>query len=294
MLGVRSIIASSHARPGRWPLRVDRGALVRSRTVVVVGNAPVVRTEVRRTLRASSSARPWTRLASPGSWPSACLGVVKHRPSVVRLPGVHSRVRCRPLRPGAARHRACSALVVSHHLDGFLLRGARSLVACCSRPWGSPGFGPRRAPLRAVSCPRHADLVPPLRCCALRSLPHPCSRARVTASLLPPRPSAACACRGPRGLAPPGCPLRPTAFPRWTARCSLGLSLPGASTRRLTLVARARPPPEGAVRARAPRCVPSACLREPLMRAPPCGVSLTLAGSVVFAASSHPRGCVSP
>ena len=82
--------------------------------------------------------------------------------------GVFHR-RCRRLRPGAATHRACSALVVSHHLDGLLSRGDRRLVASCSRPWGSPGFGPRRGvcirlPVctRSVSCVL-ADAGPPAR-----------------------------------------------------------------------------------------------------------------------------------
>jgi hypothetical protein len=40
---------------------------------------------------------------------------------------------------------ACSVLVVSHHLDGFLLQSARGLVASRCRSWGSPRF--RRDPL---------------------------------------------------------------------------------------------------------------------------------------------------
>jgi hypothetical protein len=35
---------------------------------------------------------------------------------------------------------ACSVLVVSHHLDGFLLQSARGLVASRCRSWGSPRF----------------------------------------------------------------------------------------------------------------------------------------------------------
>jgi hypothetical protein len=44
------------------------------------------------------------------------------------------------LRRRAATHFARAVLVVSHHLDGFLLHGLRRLVASCCRPWDSPCF----------------------------------------------------------------------------------------------------------------------------------------------------------
>jgi len=49
----------------------------------------------------------------------------------------------RPEPPSASRQPASksrSALVVSHHLDGFLRATARRFVAPCCRPWGSPRF----------------------------------------------------------------------------------------------------------------------------------------------------------
>jgi len=116
----------------------------------------------------------------------------KDRPSVVRHPGVHSRRRCRLLRPSAARHCARSALVVSHHLDGFLLQDARRLVASCCRPWGSPGLGLAPCPAPQSPAPRGVGLGPPLRCLTLQSQSHPCSRSHVTAALLPPRRLPAC------------------------------------------------------------------------------------------------------
>jgi hypothetical protein len=59
--------------------------------------------------------------------------------------GVHSReaLRLRFGREGATPS-ACSALVVSHHLGGFLLRSFRGLVASRCRSWGSSRFRRRR------------------------------------------------------------------------------------------------------------------------------------------------------
>jgi hypothetical protein len=61
--------------------------------------------------------------------------------------GVHSRraLRLRFGREGATPS-ACSALVVSHHLGGFLLRSFRGLVSSRGRSWGSSRF--RRASTR--------------------------------------------------------------------------------------------------------------------------------------------------
>jgi len=50
------------------------------------------------------------------------------------------------LRTLAATRGSRAAFVVSHHLDGLLLRELRGLVASRSRPWGSPGFGPAVPP----------------------------------------------------------------------------------------------------------------------------------------------------
>jgi hypothetical protein len=50
------------------------------------------------------------------------------------------------LRTRAATRGSRAAFVVSHHLDGLLLRELRGLVASRSRPWGSPGFDPAVPP----------------------------------------------------------------------------------------------------------------------------------------------------
>lgn len=116
-------------------------------------------------------------------------GFFKDRPSVDIAAGVHSHRPGGLLRPGAATHRTRSAFVVSHHLDGFLHRRRRGLVASHCRPWGSPGCR-----LRVPACPPvlqelFPDAMPS------RALPfrQPSSRRR---EALPP-------CRCPRGVRGP-------------------------------------------------------------------------------------------
>jgi hypothetical protein len=85
---------------------------------------------------------------------------------------VHSRRRCRRHRPRVSRPSTRSALVVLHHLDGFLRNGACGLVASRYRSWGSWRFAhpwpPRGRSLRrstgsvsrdAVHTPRRIPLV---------------------------------------------------------------------------------------------------------------------------------------
>lgn len=72
------------------------------------------------------------------------LGIPNHRPSVVSLDAVHSRLTDSHPSPcprqNHANGSACSVLVVSHDLDGFLPLQACRLVASCFRPWGPSGF----------------------------------------------------------------------------------------------------------------------------------------------------------
>jgi hypothetical protein len=184
------------------------------------------------------------------------LGFSKDRPSVVRLSGVHSHKRCRLLRLGTARHRARSALVVSHHLDGFLLQSARRLVASCSRPWGSSGFGPApcshpqspacRSRSRAASpMPRPSELVP-TRAAVLH----------ITVSRSPLVVHQRAPLARPRGLSPHERPLhRRRVATTDHARCSLGLPFLKHPCRLSC--------PLGLPLARPP-CGPSTCSRRPL------------------------------
>jgi hypothetical protein len=106
--------------------------------------------------------RDGARLLSCGSSPD--------RPSTV-----HPQPRPLPPRPrtrlwpvGTTRARSCSALVVSHHLDGLLRVCARRSVAPCSRSWGSRPFWLRpHEPAQALD--REPDH--PGRARTLRSLP---------------------------------------------------------------------------------------------------------------------------
>jgi len=93
------------------------------------------------------------------SWDSSrWVGLLRGRrtagfPFIDIAPGVHSReaLRLRFGREGATLP-ACSALVVSHHLGGFLLRSFRGLVASRCRSWGSSRF--RRASTRLTEARR--------------------------------------------------------------------------------------------------------------------------------------------
>jgi hypothetical protein len=58
---------------------------------------------------------------------------------------------------------ARSVLVVSHHLDGFLLRSARGLVASRCRSWGSPRFGLRSALVASEDARSSRSLPSPRR-----------------------------------------------------------------------------------------------------------------------------------
>jgi hypothetical protein len=121
-------------------------------------------------------------LHRPGRWnrPSS-LGirhgraVLANRIAARRVPfidmasGVHSRRASRPcFGVEGATLAACSALVVSHHLGGFLLRKVRGLVASRCRSWGSSRF--RR--LRLVRTVRE-DRTPSRRSPFPRRLSYP-------------------------------------------------------------------------------------------------------------------------
>jgi hypothetical protein len=80
------------------------------------------------------------------------------RPSVDRPFGLRSRGHSLHPLPDTAlarnafglevpTSRSRSALVVSHHLDGFLCSEARRLIASCCRPWGSSRFNRGRSRL---------------------------------------------------------------------------------------------------------------------------------------------------
>ena len=119
----------------------------------------------------ASSGPAFSRRAPPS-------GFFKDRLSVdVRL-GVHSHTSCDVFRPDAATRPTCSAFVGSHHLDGFLHRVVRRLVASCCRPWGSSGCCPR---------PRFRGSGLSHRCTSLQSLSLPSSRALRRRRPLPPR-----------------------------------------------------------------------------------------------------------
>jgi hypothetical protein len=76
----------------------------------------------------------------------ASLGIRPYTPPPTYRGCVHSH-RCRHrLRPRGATRATCSALVVSHHLDGLLRNRDRELVASRSRSWGSPRFRPPPPP----------------------------------------------------------------------------------------------------------------------------------------------------
>jgi hypothetical protein len=111
---------------------------------------------------------------------------------LLRHPSGSSTPRLRRvLRPVDANRRACSARVVSHHLDGLLRTGGRRFVAPCSQTWGSLRFrrltaGPARKPARQwdafpttespleeypppIAVPRHRGPLPSCRYHSIRT-----------------------------------------------------------------------------------------------------------------------------
>jgi hypothetical protein len=295
-----------------------------------MGRAPVSCTEVPSTLRALSRLLVRTHLASPGSWPSACHGVLKRSP-LRRSPPRSPLPRTSP--PASAR--CCQAPCV------FRPRGLspprrfsppeRSQACCILLPTlGFTGFWPRAVRPRAVTCSRASVSGFPSDAIALQSLPRSCSRAARHRGPSAPSPFADTAADADlEAFLHTSVRCAPFALPRGWPDALLGfpflelradrLVRSGCRSRDLPVTPRPRrvaPSPatevtgsEDVVPAR-PRRPPvvvdpkvstphtrplacPACLYEPPLRPRPRRV-LTAAGSVVFAASPHPRGCVSP
>jgi len=150
-----------------------------SRGRVVGPEPPVV---ITRSIRRAARSKAHLAAARPGATERLLQGFPKTAPPSTWPTGVHSRRQDRVasgLLPSAGRcHRpACSVLVVSHHLDGFLHRRLVGLL----HPTADPGVHRVSAP--RPPCKRASGL--PRRCHTLQSLPHPYSRTRVTASRCP-------------------------------------------------------------------------------------------------------------
>jgi len=150
-----------------------------SRGRVVGPEPPVV---ITRSIRRAARSKAHLAAARPGATERLLQGFPKTAPPSTWPTGVHSRRQDRVasgLLPSAGRcHRpACSVLVVSHHLDGFLHRRPVGLL----HPTADPGVHRVSAP--RPPCKRASGL--PRRCHTLQSLPHPYSRTRVTASRCP-------------------------------------------------------------------------------------------------------------
>jgi hypothetical protein len=162
-----------------------------------------------------------THLMSLGSLPSAFHRVVQRSAPPSTWPVEPTPTHRSGLRTCAARRRSRSAFVVSHHPDGLLLHRLRELVASRCRPWGSPGFHPRRTtcrwPVDEVSQPmlHPPELSPPDKPCLRHRRPLPPRRYR-TAVRPTSRP---CSCR--ESVAPShrcrlATPVALLGFPSWS------------------------------------------------------------------------------
>jgi hypothetical protein len=142
---------------------------------------------------------PWRSLVAPhagAAKPPACTSARRDRPHpatpsrlLLEVPSVDHRVGCplpapcRNSAPSAPRchpRRSRSALVVSHHLDGFLQPDGAGVVAARNRPWGSPCFptrppGPRSLKRRSSRPGVPHDAHTPRRC-SLSAAPAPSPR----------------------------------------------------------------------------------------------------------------------
>lgn len=141
---------------------------------------------------------------------------VKDRPSVVIADCVHSNACCH----------ASRAHVVTRALRSVLVALATA-TACSAFGWAgllrpADDHGVHRVSLAAVPLPWPVSRAP-RRCVALQSLPHPRSRAGVTASSCPLVVGGVRTRSRPRGFAPRERPLRsPRGFPRATPAALLG------------------------------------------------------------------------
>jgi len=132
-----------------------------SRGRVVGPEPPVV---ITRSIRRAARSKAHLAAARPGATERLLQGFPKNAPPSTWPTGVHSRRQDRVasgLLPSAGRcHRpACSVLVVSHHLDGFLHRRPVGLL----HPTADPGVHRVSAP--CTPCKRAAGASPPM--------PHP-------------------------------------------------------------------------------------------------------------------------
>lgn len=212
-----------------------------------LGSLASVGTLVRATLLTFGATLPGTyRLhrsrRSPGG--TASPGIVQRSP--LRRPastGVHSQLlpRGRTLRSQRATANPCSVLVVSHHLDGFLLRYRARVLQRAPDPGVHPVFRPpARQVASADRCvlPRDVSLPfeafpPSVASAASPACCHAVHRAPclLTLSLPLPRPTRTVArarlsqvgAVGPRGLPPRTGPLQDRRLPVGRARCSPGL-----------------------------------------------------------------------
>jgi len=170
--------ASANARPTTWIL----GGACSPRTLGAAKPARSCtsacrsRASFRRLRRVSSSRSPPSVLRLGRPLPTPCRNKASSAP------------RCHP-------HGSRSALVVSHHLDGFLRPDGADIVAVRCRSWGSPCFldhspvpaFPKDRVPAGLAVP-HDALTP--RSCSLSAAPAPSPRAPrrgpCTRSPLPP------------------------------------------------------------------------------------------------------------
>lgn len=195
--------------PGRWPFP-DLPACRRLRSSGSRGDCSSTVALSGRSHRAPAplgrDPHSKTHLTSYGTAGSPCAfhRVPRVRPSIDLTTGVHSRGPKPTSVEAMPRPRSRSVLVVSHHLDGFLLRRLCGLVASRCQSWGPPGFG---APTWAC-LPRSLRFPTDAR--PSRAFPSRASRTRVTAGRCPlvVPPTASRRPARPRGLAPTGSPWR--------------------------------------------------------------------------------------
>jgi hypothetical protein len=131
------------------------------RCSTISGGFPPRRRGLRKRERSADHLNPWRSLLAPhagsreaGPAMHECMSFAASSGDSVASPprgplhrgsvsDVHSRSPCRNKASSAPRchpHGSRSALVVSHHLDGFLRPHGADIVAVRCRSWGSPCF----------------------------------------------------------------------------------------------------------------------------------------------------------
>jgi hypothetical protein len=135
---------------GRWPSPLPPRALPRRR--VAPRGLPSVTGGPRSSAGLHGLGPPSAshmRAGTPGVPP--LLEFVSRAPPPFRAACVHSRTPLRvPIGGSMPADPSCSALVVSHHLDGLLRTRPRRFVAPRSRSWGSRPFGHHHTPCRGT------------------------------------------------------------------------------------------------------------------------------------------------